>query len=84
MELQLETKVFNKGSEMYLKLASKEVELNEGEKHVGDQGLLALDSMKNVGKKIVILRNSAIKEKVRRNYGMKEKDGSQQQTLIWT
>ena len=50
MELQLETKVFNKGSKLYLKLASKEVELNEGEKHVGDQGLLALDSMKNVGK----------------------------------
>ena len=75
MELELETKVFNQGSEMHLKLASKEVELNEGEKHVGDQRLLALDSMKNVGKKLVILRNSAIKEKVRRNYGMKEKDG---------
>ena len=44
MELQLETKVFNKGSKMHLKLASK------GEKDVGDEGLLALDSMKNVGK----------------------------------
>ena len=44
MELQLETKVFNKGSEIHLKLASKEVELNEGEKDVGHEGLLALDS----------------------------------------
>ena len=64
MELELETKVFNHGSEMHLKLASKEVELNKGEKDVGDEGLLALDSTKNVGKKLVILRNSAMKEKV--------------------
>ena len=52
MELELETKVFNQGSEMHLKLASKEVELNDREKDVGDEGLLALDSTKNVGKKI--------------------------------
>ena len=64
MELELETKVFNQGSEMHLKLASKEVELNDREKDVGDEGLLALDSTKNVGKKLVILRNSAMKEKV--------------------
>ena len=50
MDLQLETKVFNKGSKMHLKLVSKEAELNEGEKDVGDKGLLALYSMKNVGK----------------------------------
>ena len=43
MDLQLETKVFNKGSKMHLKLVSKEAELNEGEKDVGDKGLLALD-----------------------------------------
>ena len=49
MELQLETKVFNKGSEMHLKLASKEVQLNEGEKDVGDEGLLALDSKEECG-----------------------------------
>ena len=64
MELELETKVFNQGSEMLVKLAPKEVELNDGEKDVGDEGLLALDSTKNVGKKLVILRNSAMKEKV--------------------
>ena len=53
MELQLEIKVFNKGSEMHLKLASKEVELNEGKKDVGHQGLLALDSFnKECGEKI--------------------------------
>ena len=39
MELELETKVFNQGSEMHL------------------------NSTKNVGKKLVILRNSAMKEK---------------------
>ena len=60
---------------MHLKLASKEVELNKGEKDVGDEGLLALDSTKNVGKKLVILRNSTMKERVIRNYGTKEKDG---------
>ena len=45
-----DSEVFNKGSKMHLKLLSKEAELNGGEKDVGDKGLLALDSMKNVGK----------------------------------
>ena len=42
---------------------------------VMSEGLLALDLTKNVGKKLVILRNSALKEKVIRNYGVMEKDG---------
>ena len=46
---------------MHLKLASKEVELNGDEKDVGGEGLLALDSTKNVRKKLAILRNSAMK-----------------------
>ena len=53
---------------MHLKLASTEVELNMVEKDVGDEAFLALDSTKNVGKKLVILRNSTMKEKVIRNY----------------